>query len=55
MIIDFEVTDEEFTWINLMYTRFNNARYEVQRVYRDEKGQISISLSPIVLGETYDH
>jgi len=51
MKIDFEMSYEEFSWVSLMTTRCNNVGYKVERVYRDEKGQISISLQPIVLGE----
>jgi hypothetical protein len=51
MKIDFEMTYEEFSWVGLMTTRCNNVGYKVENVYRDDKGEICISLQPICLGE----
>lgn len=51
MIIDFEMTYEEFSWVSLMTTRCNNVGYKVEKVYRTENGEVAISLEPIVLGE----
>lgn len=51
MKIDFEMSYEEFSWVGLMTTRCNNVGYEVESVYRDDKGNIALSLKPIVLGQ----
>lgn len=54
MIIDFEMTYEEFSWVGLMTTRCNNVGYKVDKGYRGKDGEIVISLEPITLGE-YEH
>lgn len=51
MIIDFEMSYEEFRWVSLMTTRCNNVGYQVEKVYRKEDENIAIALCPIVLGE----
>lgn len=54
MKIDFEMSYEEFSWVSLMTTQCNNVGYQVQRVYRDDKGNIALSLRPIVFGEVIE-
>ena len=52
MIIDFEMTEEEFLWVCQMACKIYKIGRKVERIYRDDQGNISIALEKIVLSES---